>query len=173
MDNPITKSGRDSTPRYRIDGKREGPYTEYEENGLVRRRAYFRNDLLHGVCSDFTADGERNTNRSNTNMENPDTTITSSPIRPVIAARCDFPTDDRYTKVRRCTKKKTRYKHGEAWPYYNKNGILVNTTNRVIRDYGKYFRINITIANHSMFLSNSIPKESQLHQRIRRESGMC
>ncbi|WP_295989662.1 toxin-antitoxin system YwqK family antitoxin [uncultured Alistipes sp.] len=144
------KSGQIALQGTRIDGKREGPYTEYEENGLVRRRAYFRNDLLHGVCSDFTADGrqckqieyEHGKPRYNyyviSNQAGHCNKVRFSDRRPIYESPSLY-------------EKKTRYKHGEAWPYYNKNGILVNTTNRVIRDYGKYFRINITIANHSMF----------------------
>lgn len=46
--------------------------------------------------------------------------------------------------------KKVEYKDGEAWPYYNKNGIMIGMTNNEIRDYGKYFQIPIIIANNSM-----------------------
>ena len=43
------------------------------------------------------------------------------------------------------------YKDGEAWPYYNKNGIMIGMTNNEVRDYGKYFQIPIIIANNSMY----------------------
>lgn len=47
--------------------------------------------------------------------------------------------------------KEVEYKDGEAWPYYNKNGIMIGMTNNEVRDYGKYFQIPIIIANNSMY----------------------
>ena len=127
------------------------PTPNTRENGLVRRRAYFRNDLLHGVCSDFTADGETvQTDRIRT-WKTPIRLLRHLQSGRSLQQGAIFRQTTDIRKSVAVRKKKTRYKHGEAWPYYNKNGILVNTTNRVIRDYGKYFRINITIANHSMF----------------------
>lgn len=48
--------------------------------------------------------------------------------------------------------KQVKYKNGEAWSYYNKNGIMTGMTNREVRDYGKYFQIPILYLTISCIL---------------------
>jgi hypothetical protein len=46
---------------------------------------------------------------------------------------------------------KIEYRDGINWLYYTKNGLLIATTNTLIKDYGKWFQISILIANNSIF----------------------
>ena len=45
--------------------------------------------------------------------------------------------------------KKVEYRNGQAWPYYEKNGIVIAMTNNTVKSYGKYFQISIVIMNGS------------------------
>ena len=45
--------------------------------------------------------------------------------------------------------KKVEYRNGQAWPYYEKNGIFIAMTNSTVKNYGKYFQISIVITNGS------------------------
>lgn len=47
------------------------------------------------------------------------------------------------------TDKKVEYRNGQAWPYYEKNGIFIAMTNSTVKNYGKYFQISIVITNGS------------------------
>jgi hypothetical protein len=57
------------------------------------------------------------------------------------------------------SEKKVEYQKGEAWPYYNKNGIMLGMTNNQVKDYGKWYQIPIVISNNSLFPIDFDPTE--------------
>lgn len=143
------KSGKVERKGYRIKGKQEGEYIQYKENGLISLHAYFRNDKLDGIYTEFSEDGNICMQIEYKNGE---------PIHDYCIVSNQ---DGLCSKIRLSDKrpiyespslneKKVEYKDGEAWPYYNKNGIMIGMTNNEVRDYGKYFKIPIIIANNSM-----------------------
>lgn len=144
------KSGKISEKGHRINGKREGEYIVYKEDGLVSIHANFKNDKLHGVYTAFSEDGNLCMQVEYGNGEplydyyvvsNKDgycSKLRLSDKQPIY----ETPTLD---------EKRVEYKDGDAWPYYNKNGIMVGMTNEKVNDYGKYFQASIVIANNSMY----------------------
>lgn len=46
---------------------------------------------------------------------------------------------------------------GELWRYYSKNGVTIALNTDVVRDYGKYHALNITISNNSLVPINFEP----------------
>lgn len=144
------KSGKIEQKGNRIKGKQEGEYIEYDEDGLVLLHAYFKNDKLHGLYTEFAEDGNICIQAEYSNGEplydyyvisNRDgycSKIRSSDNQPIY-------------ETPSLNERKTEYKNGEAWPYYNKNGFMIGMTNNEVRDYGKYFQIPIIIANNSMY----------------------
>lgn len=144
------KSGKIEQKGFRTRGKQEGEYIRYKEDGLVLLHAYFKDDKLHGIYTEFSEDG------------NICIQIEYQNGKPLYDYYVISDQDGFCSKIRLSDKqpiyespilneKKVEYKDGKAWPYYNKNGILIGMTNNEVRDYGKYFQIPIVIANNSMF----------------------
>ena len=144
------KSGKVEQRGTRIKGKEEGEYVKYKEDGLILIHAYLKNGKLNGIFTQFSDDGS-----ICTQVEYRD----GEPLHDYYVVSNQ---DGLCSKIRLSDKqpiyespllseKKVEYKDGKAWPYYNKNGIMIGMTNNEVRDYGKYFQIPIVIANNSMF----------------------
>ena len=144
------KSGEIELKGNRINGKKEGEYTKYKEDGLILLHANFKDDKLHGIYTEFSEDGNLCIQIEYANgiplynyftISNKDgycSKVSLSSMQPIYESPS-------------LNEKQTEYKNGEAWPYYNKNGIMIGMTNNEVRDYGKYFHIPIIIVNNSMF----------------------
>lgn len=143
------KSGKVEQKGYRIKGKQEGEYIRYKEDGLILLHAYFKNDNLEGIYTEFSENG------------NVCIQIEYKNGKPIHEYYIVSNKDGLCSKIRLSDKqpiyespslseKKVKYRDGEAWPYYNKNGIMIGMTNNEVRDYGKYFQIPIIIANNSI-----------------------
>mgnify|MGYP006976617080 CR=1 FL=1 len=48
------------------------------------------------------------------------------------------------------TERKSDYKDGELWQFYNKNGVVIALTNTTIKDYGRWHRIDVVISNNTI-----------------------
>ena len=47
--------------------------------------------------------------------------------------------------------RQTEYKNGVAWPYYNKNGLIVGVSNSPVKDnIGNFREIGVFLVNKSM-----------------------
>ena len=144
------KSGQIEEKGTRIRGKQEGEYVRYNEDGLILLHAYFKDDQLDGIYTEFSEDG-------NLSMQ-----IEYKEGKPLYDY-CVLSNQEGFcSKVRLSDnqpiyespakeEKRVEYVKGESWAYYNKNGILVGVTNNEVRDYGKYFQIEVIIDNQSMY----------------------
>lgn len=151
------KSGKVESTGTRVNGLQDGEYTEYKEDGLIVTHAYFRKGMLNGVYTEFTEDDlciqiEYKNGKPRYNY-----CIISN--KEGFCSKIDLETKQPIYEAPTLEEKLTEYKDGEAWPYYNKNGIMVGMTNNEVRDYGKYFQIPIIIANNSMFPIDFDPEE--------------
>ena len=144
------KSGKIEAKGNRVNGKEEGEYLKYREDGLILCHAYLKDGKLDGIYTEFSEDG-------NTCIQ-----IEYQNGKPLYDYYIISNQNGLCSKVRLSDKQpiyespilseqKIEYKDGEAWPYYNENGIMIGMTNNQVRDYGKYFRIPIVIANNSMY----------------------
>lgn len=143
------KSGKVEQKGHRIKGKQEGEYIRYKEDGLILLHAYFKNDKLEGIYTEFSEDGNICVQIEYKNGEPiHDYYIVSN--QDGLCSKIRLSDKQPIYESPSLSEKKVEYKDGEAWPYYNKNGIMVGMTNNEVRDYGKYFQIPIIIANNSM-----------------------
>ncbi len=144
------KSGKVEQKGNRINGKQEGEYTKYKEDGLVSIHANFRNDKLHGIYTEFSEDGNLCIQVEYSNGEPLyDYYVVSN--KDGFCSKMRLSDNQPIYETPSLNEKEVEYKDGEAWPYYNKNGIMIGMTNNEVRDYGKYFQIPIIIANNSMY----------------------
>lgn len=127
-----------------------GEYTKYKEDGLVSIHANFRNDKLHGIYTEFSEDGNLCIQVEYSNGEPLyDYYVVSN--KDGFCSKMRLSDNQPIYETPSLNEKEVEYKDGEAWPYYNKNGIMIGMTNNEVRDYGKYFQIPIIIANNSMY----------------------
>lgn len=57
----------------------------------------------------------------------------------------------------------TEYKNGVAWPYYNKNGLIVGASNSITSNIGDYREIGLFIVNKSMINVDIDPRQIQIY----------
>lgn len=57
----------------------------------------------------------------------------------------------------------TEYKNGVAWPYYNKNGLIVGASNSMVDDIGDYREIGVFIVNKSMINVDIDPEQIEVY----------
>lgn len=144
------KSGNIEQKGFRANGKQDGEYTRYKEDGLISLHAYFKDDKLEGVYTEFSENGDICIQIEYRNGE-PIHNYYIVSNKDGFCSKINFITQQPIYESPSLNEKLTEYKNGEAWPYYNKNGIMIGMTNNQVRDYGKYFQIPIIIANNSMF----------------------
>lgn len=59
---------------------------------------------------------------------------------------------------------RTEYKNGVAWPYYNKNGLIVGVSNSLVdENIGGYREIGVQIVNKSMMNVDIDPSEIEIY----------
>lgn len=143
------KSGKVEQKGTRVNGKQEGEYVRYDENGLVLLHTYFRNDELHGVCTRFTEDGLCIQTEYADGKPVHDYCVVSN--KDGLCSKVGLKDRQPVYETPSQDELQTEYKNGETWHYYDKNGMMIGVTNNRVRDYGKYFRIPIVVANNSMF----------------------
>ena len=143
------KSGKVEQKGAWVKGKKEGEYTKYKEDGLIVWHGHYKDDQLSGVYTEFSDDG---------------TCIQVEYLdgKPLYDYYMISNKDGFCSKVNLLTKEpiyespiladmNIEYRNGEMWKCYVKNGIVICMTNKIIRDYGKYYQIPITITNNSMY----------------------
>lgn len=144
------KSGKVEEKGCRVDGKQEGEYFQYKEDGSILIHAYFKNDKLNGVYTEFLDEGNVCVQIEYENGEPVhDYCIISN--QDGLCSKIRLSDKQPIYESPSLSEKKVEYKDGKAWFYYNKNGIGIKVTNKDVRDYGKYFKITMVIANNSMY----------------------
>lgn len=144
------KNGKVQSKRSYTNGILNGEATQYAESGLVKTHVVYMDGKPHGVYTEFTDDGNLCFQKEYS-YGNPVNSYYTASNKDGL---CSVINDKDNTPVYISpdySEKKVEYIRGAAWPYYNKNGIMVGMTNTQVKDYGKYYRIEITIANNSLF----------------------
>lgn len=144
------KSGKTEQKGTRINGKQEGEYIKYKENGLILIHANFKDGKLHGIYTEFSEDGDlcmQIEYKDGMPLYNYYTISNKDGY----CSKVNLSNKQPIYETPSLNERQTVYENGEVWPYYNKNGIIISMTNNEVRDYGKYFQIPIVIANNSMF----------------------
>ncbi|MCD8289428.1 MAG: hypothetical protein LUC26_05905 [Prevotella sp.] len=141
------KSGKTSEKGSWANGKREGEFTTYNEDGLIVKHLYYSDGELNGVCTEFNEDGTTcvQTEYSNgqpcydyyvmSNQYGQCSMISLTDGKPIYEN--PSPSDVQ-----------VEYIDDLPWITYNKNGVSIGM-NLSNKDY--YRQVSIIIANNSMF----------------------
>lgn len=106
------------------NGELSGLYTEFLDNGMYIQREYLNGQPVH----DYYVVGDSDGNLTKFLIAD-NTPIWESPS---IAERG------------------LDYKDSTPWQFYNKNGVRIALTNSIVKDYGKWHRIDVVISNNNI-----------------------
>lgn len=156
------KNGKLEEQKTYKDGKLDNEYTSFYANGYVREHFFLTDGKRNGVAASFTEDG-----RVCTLM--PYRNDVSEGFYVVVDA------DGNYSKYSTTDKSpiletpapeelRTEYKNGVAWPYYNKNGLIVGVSNSLVNEnIGGYREIGVLIVNKSMMNVDIDPSQIEIY----------
>ena len=148
------KNGRISEKSYYSGGLLEGEYLQYDENGMLKTRASYARGELSGTYETYGEDG------SYLKMEYQ----AGKPIHDYYlladgeghSFKVRIADDMTIWESPDITERLVDYRDGVPWEVYFKNGLTIALTDAIVRDYGKWHRVNVVISNNSLTPSSSI-----------------
>lgn len=156
------KNGKPEEQKTYVAGKLDNEYTSYYENGNIREHFFLSNGRKTDVGASFTEDGKVCTLVPYKNDEAEGYYVvvdadgnyskySSSDRQPIL----ETPSADEM---------RTEYKNGVAWPYYNKNGLIVGVSNSLVdENIGGYREIGVFVVNKSMINVDIDPSNFQIY----------
>lgn len=155
------KNGDIEEKKNYTDGKLNGEYISYYSNKNVKEHYTMANGQKDGIHASFTEDGR---------------VCTLTPYKSGVPEGfyVVVDADGNYSKYSLSDKKpiletpsteeiETEYKNGVAWPYYNKNGLIVGASNSMVDNIGDYREIGIFIVNKSMINVDIDPAQIEVY----------
>lgn len=142
------KNGRISEKSYYSGGLLEGEYLQYDENGMLKTRASYARGELSGTYETYGEDG------SYLKMEYQ----AGKPIHDYYlladgeghSFKVRIADDMTIWESPDITERLVDYRDGVPWEVYFKNGLTIALTDAIVRDYGKWHRVNVVISNNSL-----------------------
>lgn len=142
------KNGKPEAVRSYQQGILNGEFCVYTENGLIKQTGQYINGNISGLYTEFFDNGayiqvEYSDGKPINDyyiMADPDGNLTKfhlSDNTPV----WETPSID---------ERKVEYKDGTPWQFYIKNGLIIALTNTIVKDYGKWHRIDVIISNNTI-----------------------
>ena len=155
------KNGDVEEKRNYTNGLLNGECISYYSNGNVKEHYTMKNGVKDGLYASFNEEGK---------------VCTLTPYSKGNPEGCYVVVDidGNYSKYSLIDKKpiletpkleeiETEYKNGIAWPYYNKNGLIVGTSSSLVDDIGDYRKIGVFIVNKSMFNIDIDPAQIEIY----------
>lgn len=156
------KNGKVQEQKTFVGGKLSGEWITYYENGNVKEHYFMENGEKTGVAASFTENGKVCTLTPYTNY-----------VQEGYYVVVDV--DGNYSKYSLADNQpiletpkpeeiETEYKNGVAWPYYNKNGLIVGVSNSLVdENIGDYREIGVFIVNKSMINVDIDPAQIEIY----------
>ena len=125
-----------------------GDFCIYKEDGLIKQTGKYSNGELSGLYTEFFDNG--------TYVQ-----IEYLNGKPIYEYYIVGDSEGNLTKFHivdntpiwenpLITERRLDYKDGKSWQFYNKNGVIIALTNTIVKDYGKWHRIDIVISNNTI-----------------------
>lgn len=142
------KNGRLEFVRNYQQGVLNGAFCLYKEDGLIKQSGKYFNGELSGLYTEFLDNGAY-------------LQVEYADGKPLYDYYVVGDTEGNLTKFHLAdntpiwetpsiTERKSDYKDGTPWQFFNKNGLIIALTNTIVKDYGKWHRIDIVISNNTI-----------------------
>lgn len=142
------KNGRISEKSYYSGGLLEGEYLQYDENGTLKTRASYAGGKLSGTYETYNEDGTCRMVEYCAGLPTHDYYLLADGSGNTLKFRIadDMPVWESPA----ITERLVDYRDGVPWEVYFKNGLTIALTDAIVRDYGKWHRVDVIISNNSL-----------------------
>ena len=142
------KNGRMSEKSYYSEGLLEGEYRQYDENGTLKTRASYAGGELSGMYEAYNGDGSCRMVEYRAGLPVHDYYLLADGSGNTLKFRIadDMPVWESPV----ITERSVDYRDGVPWEVYFKNGLTIALTDAIVRDYGKWHRVDLIISNNSL-----------------------
>lgn len=154
------KNGKIQERVFYSSGLQNGEHTAYYENGNIKEHCTLTDGKKNGIFSSFTEDGKV----CRLTIYKEDTPADFYVITDMDGnySKYDTETNQVMFETPKTEEVQTEYKNGVAWPYYNKNGLIVGVSTSMAKVIGKYREIGIFIVNKSMINVELDPNQMEV-----------
>lgn len=141
-----------------MNGRLHGEYTHYNDEGKLTTHAFYQAGELSGTCKTYNEDGSCRIVEYNAGKPIHDYYLLSDNDGNTLKFRIadDMPVWESPAIAERFVD----YRDGTPWEVYFKNGITIALTNSIVKDYGKWHRIDLIISNNSTTPIEFIPEQN-------------
>ena len=126
-----------------------GEYTNYYENGNIKEHVVLKNGKKDGILAHFSEEGTVCRLQEYEYDKAADYYVVVD--KDGNYSKYDVATEQPILETPKQDEIQTEYKNGVAWPYYNKNGLIVGVSNSTVKEnIGDFREIGVFIVNKSM-----------------------
>lgn len=125
-----------------------GKVSVFDKNGDLLAVRNYKDGLLDGLCEEYLDDGTVIQEEFSAGKVVKDFYVKSDKEGNLVKVR--YSNNSVIWESPDPSEMRTDYHEGEKWCYYSKNGVTLALNTGIVRDYGKYHSLNITIANNSL-----------------------
>lgn len=141
------RNGNIAEKSHYANGRLHGEYASFNNDGTLKIHTYYQEGELSGTYKAYNEDGSCRIIEYNAGKPIHDYYLLSDNEGNTLKFRIidDMPIWESPAIAERFVD----YRDGAPWEVYFKNGLTIALTNSVIKDYGKWHRIDLIISNHS------------------------
>lgn len=153
-----SRNGNNSEKSHYVNGQLHGEYIRYDDDGKLMIQAFYQAGELFGIYKTFNEDGSCKIIEYDTGKPIHDYYLLSDSDGNTLKFRIadDMPVWESPAIAERFVD----YRDGTPWEVYFKNGITIALTNSIVKDYGKWHRIDLIISNNSTTPIEFIPEQN-------------
>lgn len=152
------RNGRVHEQAYYADGHMEGEYRQYDDQGRLRVQAFYLDGRLTGLHHTYGEDGTcRTVEYDAGHPVHNYYTLADSTGRTL---KLRLSNDQPLWESPATTERFIDYRDGMPWEVYCANGLTVAMSHSIVRDYGKWHRIDLIVANDSTVPITFTPEEA-------------
>ena len=150
------RNGNISEKSYYANGRLHGEYTRYNDEGKLTASAFYRAGELSGTYKTYNEDGSCRIVEYDNGKPIHDYYLLSDSDGNTLKFR--IADDTPIWESPSIAERFVDYRDGTPWEVYFKNGITIALTNSVVKDYGKWHRIDLVISNNSTTPIEFVPE---------------
>lgn len=141
------RNGNISEKSHYLNGQLHGEYICYKDDGKLKTHAFYRAGELSGTYKTLNEDGSYRIVEYDAGKPIHDYYLLSDNDGNTLKFRIadDMPVWESPAIAERFVD----YQDGTPWEVYFKNGITIALTHSIVKDYGKWHRIDLIISNNS------------------------